>query len=351
MTQASNHADFCPTPGAFVQCPCLVVCRAVFDETAQAKSFVLEDKLGRSFFFKPGQYATLKLLIDGKILQRAYSIASAPTRPGNLQITVKRVPGGVGSNWLNDTLVVGTEIEIMAIDGAFNFSDLPSDKPLLLSGGSGITPVMSMLRALTDSASDLDITFVHFARDPADVIFRDELALIAKRFTNVTVQLVVGEARSDPAFTGTRGRISADLLRQLVPDHAERTIYMCGPEGFMRAARDITAEVTVKAQHQESFGQALPAIADGGLGQQVEFTLSGSTRTCAPGETLLQVALDAGIWVESSCQQGICGSCKVRLLEGAVDMTDLGGLQEYERNNGYVLACCSRPTGPVRLEI
>lgn len=351
MTKGSNSFNFHMATGVIVQGACRVICRAVYDETAQARTFVLEDSLGRWFSFLPGQYAVLKLRIDGKVKLRAYSLSSTPRCPGNIQITVKRVPGGVVSNWLNDTVVPGTEIEIVAIDGAFNFTDLPSDKPLLLSGGSGVTPVMAMLRSLIDCASGLDIAFLHFARNPADVIFRDELALIDERFANIAVHLVVGDADGDPGFADRQGRISADLLARLVPDHAERTVYMCGPEGFMQAARNVTAELPVLALHQESFGQALPDRGDAALGGTVNFVLSGTSRQCGPGETLLQAALDAGIWIDSSCQQGICGSCKVKLTSGEVEMADLGGLQDFERSQGYILACCSQPKGNVKLEI
>ncbi|WP_343559615.1 hybrid-cluster NAD(P)-dependent oxidoreductase [Kiloniella sp. b19] len=338
--------------GQIFTSPGTLVCAAVIEETALSKTFILKDRNGRSFDFKAGQFATIKLSINGKTCLRSYSISSPASRPDTLHLTVKRVPDGLVSNWLNDTVVAGSEIEIMNIGGDFNFPDLPGDKPFFLSGGSGITPVMSMMRTLLDQASDLDMTFVHFARNPSDLIFADELAFIRKRYPQATIHLVVDDLEGSTDFDGREGRLSPELLEELVPDHAERTIYMCGPEGFMKIAREITSQVPVKALHQESFGEAvvipMPGSDEGG---SVEFLQSGKSIECNNNETVLEAALDAGLWVESSCQQGICGSCKVKLASGEVDMPDLGGLQEFERAEGYILACCSRPKGAIRIDL
>lgn len=330
--------------------PATLICKAVIEETRDAKTFVFEDSENRSFDFKPGQYVTFKLRIGDRLCPRAYSICSTPTRPHNLQVTVKRVPGGLASNWLNDTLRPGMKLEIADIGGRFNYLDIPAHKPLFLSGGSGVTPVISMLQYINDVVDPTDVVFVHFARTPKDIIFRDQLEFIGKRFKNVTIHLVVDSADGEPGFGGTVGRISADLMRTLVPDHAEREIFMCGPEGFMKAARLVADEVAVAAVHEESFGEKIVVDDDASPGGDVYFSLSGKRGTCAPGETLLEAALNAGIWIESSCQQGVCGSCKVKLTQGTVEMDDLGGLADDEKNEGYVLACCSRPRGATSVD-
>ena len=123
--------------------PATLICKAVVDETHDSKTFVFEDTLSRSFDFRPGQYVIFKFAIDGKMRPRAYSISSTPTRPHNIQVTVKRVPGGIVSNWLNDEMRPGMAVEIADIGGQFNYLDIPSRKPLFLSGGSGVTPVIS----------------------------------------------------------------------------------------------------------------------------------------------------------------------------------------------------------------
>lgn len=329
--------------------PATLVCTALIDETADTKTFVFEDSLSRSFDFKPGQYVSFKFDIDGKIVTRAYSICSTPTRPHNLQVTVKRVPGGLVSNWLNDTMKPGVSVEIADMGGAFNYIDLPSRKPLFLSGGSGVTPVMSMLQYVTDVMEDTEVTFVHFSRSPEDIIFRDQLEFMNRRFNNLTVHLVV-ESSGEAPFDGHLGRINLELMHSLVPDLNEREIFMCGPEGFMKAARGVASEAQIACLYEESFGEKIAIEDSTGLGGDVYFSLSGQQGHCAPGQTLLDTALNSGLWIESSCQQGICGMCKVLKTEGNVDMEDLGGLNEDEKQAGYILACCAYPRGPVSVE-
>ena len=327
--------------------PTALTCKAVIDETHDCKTFVFEDAQNRSFDFKPGQYLSFRFEVDGKLCPRAYSISSTPTRPHNVQVTVKRVPGGVVSNWLNDRMRPGMSVEIADVGGGFNYLDIPSRKPLFLSGGSGVTPMMSMLQYITDVADQTEVVFVHFARTPKDIIFRDQLFFMNRRFSSVTVHLVVDECGDEPGFAGRVGRIGASLMQDLVPDLAEREIFMCGPEGFLEAARAVMREVPAAALYEESFGERIAIEHAKGLGGEVYFSLSGTSGTCAPGETLLEGALNAGLWIDSSCQQGICGSCKVLLTQGVVEMNDLGGLTEAEKSQGYVLSCCARPRGAV----
>lgn len=329
--------------------PATLICKAVIAETHDCKTLVLEDAQSRSFAFKPGQYVSFKVVIDGQIHVRAYSISSTPTRPHNIQVTIKRVPGGLVSNYLNDHIAPGDAIDITNISGAFNWIDIACEKPLFLSGGSGVTPVMSMLQYITDITLPEDVVFVHFARSPEDIIFHDQLAFLNKRFANVTVHLVV-DAATDTPFAGETGQISANLLQRLVPDHAERSIFMCGPEGFMKAARAVAADIPFAALHEESFGEVIPLEKAESTGGEVFFSLSGKHGQCGEGETLLQAALNAGIWIDSACQQGVCGNCKVLLRQGQVDMQDMGGLQPGEAEAGYVLACCAWPKGAVALE-
>jgi ferredoxin-NADP reductase len=330
--------------------PATLVCKAVVAETHDTQTFVFQDSKNRVFDFKPGQYATFKFQIDGKTYPRAYSLSSTPTRPHNVSITVKRAPGGTVSNWLNDNIRPGSEIDVLDIGGRFNYIDIPVDKPLLLSGGSGITPVMSMLQFINDTAEPVDIVFVHFARTPNDIIFRDQLEFIAKRFKNVTLHLVVGDDCGDAGFSGTRGEISAPLMRSLVSDLCDREIFMCGPEGFMKAARAIAAELGVLAVHEESFGEKVVVPDSGQEGGEVHFSLSGITGECRPGETVLEAAMNAGIWINSSCQQGVCGSCRIKVTRGDVRIDDLGGISAEEKAEGYALACCSRPIGAISID-
>ncbi|TIN90583.1 MAG: hybrid-cluster NAD(P)-dependent oxidoreductase [Mesorhizobium sp.] len=333
--------------------PQLVLCRRVIEETPDVKTFVFTSPTDRMFCFSAGQYLLMHLKIEGTAVTRSYSVSSPPTRPLDIQITVKRTPGGLVSNWLHDNLRPGDEIEIEGPLGSFNLDDLPYEKLLFLSGGSGITPVMSMLRALTDRATDQDISFVHSARTQGDIIFRRELDALASRFPNVRVNCVCSQ--EDPNWSGPTGRIDSRMLLTLVPDLRDRTVFACGPEAYMKAARACLDAIGVAESRyrQESFGgssspQFEPAST---MPSSVRFVRSGVAHNCLPGETLLDAAGQCGVYVPTACQQGVCGTCRIAKLSGEVAMDDLGGLTTEEKLTGYVLACCSRPQGAVSLDL
>jgi ferredoxin-NADP reductase len=333
----------------------VVVCQRVIDETHDVRTFVLTSKSGRLFSFKAGQYVLVHLRAAGTALTRAYSVASPPTRPLDLQITVKRTPGGVVSNWLHQNLKEGNEIEVEGPIGEFNFDDLPSDKPLFLSGGSGITPVMSMLRALTDRGFAKELCFVHSARTPTDIIFRSELEALAARFPNVHVHCVCAEGGD--GWAGKTGLMDAAMLLQLVPNVHQRTIYACGPEPYMAAIRSCLRELCINPSqfHEESFGGAgrpsPPVDANGGVTSSVHFAQSGKWYDCGRGETILEAAREVGVFIPSACQQGICGTCRVTKVSGEVEMRDFGTLTAEQVAGGAILACCSRPRGAVSVDL
>ncbi|MER8911982.1 hybrid-cluster NAD(P)-dependent oxidoreductase [Mesorhizobium sp. M0854] len=333
--------------------PQLVLCRRVIDETHDVKTFVLTPASDRMFCFSAGQYVVVHLRIERAAVTRSYSVSSPPTRPLDLQITVKRTPGGLVSNWLHDNLKPGDGIEIEGPLGSFNLDDLPHAKSLFLSGGSGITPVMSMLRAFTDRAANQDIHFIHSARTPDDIIFRLELDALATRFPNVHVTCIC--SHGDPAWTGPTGRINSEMLLTLVPDLHSRTIFACGPESYIKAARSCLDAIGLAPSqyHEESFGggNISRSLSDSKDSSSVRFARSGLAYHCAPGETLLEAARQCGVYVPTACQQGVCGTCRIAKLSGEVVMDDLGGLTLEDKSAGYILACCSRPQGDILLDL
>lgn len=331
-----------------------MLCRAIIDETHDVKTFVFSAASDRMFCFNAGQYVVLHLTIGGATVSRSYSVSSPPTRPLDLHITVKRTPGGLVSNWLHDNLRAGDEINIEGPLGSFKLDGFHSEKPLFLAGGSGITPLMSMLRTLTDRASDLDLCLIYSARSPRDLIFRLELDVLAARFRNLSVTCVC--SRRDPTWAGPTGRVDGPMLLRLVPDLRERTVYACGPEQYMKALRDGLGQTGVDARryHEESFGGGLSGVTSdvaSAVSSSVHFARSGLEHRCAPGETLLEAARNCGVYVPSGCQQGVCGTCRIAKLSGEVTMQDLGGLTSDEKSSGLVLACCSRAKGAVTLDL
>nr|WP_211238032.1 FAD-binding oxidoreductase [Derxia gummosa] len=204
------------------------------------KTFVFRAEPPRLFRQLPGQYITLDLPIGGETVTRSYTISSSPLTPYELAVTVKRVPGGPGSNWLHDNLKPGMALGAMGPGGEFSClatGAKPDAKYLFLSAGSGITPMMSMTRTLAGLKPGSDIAFIHSARTPADLIFHDELQALARRDAGLKLGFIVESRAGDAAWAGLTGRLSIEALRLLCPDYARREVYVCGPAPYMKAAR------------------------------------------------------------------------------------------------------------------
>lgn len=353
----------------------VLVCTAVSDVTHDVKNFVFEPEGDRLFEFDAGQFLTLMLDIAGTPVNRCYTISSPPTRPNRIAITVKRVVGGKVSNWVHDNIVPGSKVTALAPLGAFTLTSRPTEKLLLLSAGSGITPLMSMLRTLYDLGSDADVVFLHSARTPSDIVFRSELAAIEMHMPNLRVVHVCEADYPSERWGGMRGRLSPTMLHTIVPDLLERTIFNCGPMPYMDAVRRILGELDfdLGSYHEESFTfddpampgatpppegvayediavAAPPAGDDGVATYSVEFTRSGRTVTCRADENVLDVALAAGVRLASSCSQGMCGTCKIPKLSGEVEMNHNGGIRPREVAAGKILVCCSKPLSDLSLD-
>lgn len=352
-------------PGAEADFQMILRCKAVVPITHDVSTFVLEPTTPRSFTYAPGQYVVVTLNIDGERHQRCYTLSSPPTRPHLLTITVKRIPDGLVSNWLHNNMERGGRLEVSGPYGEFTLANHPARKYLFLSAGSGITPLMSMTRTLADLAGEADVAFVHSARTPADIVFRHELAALPASGLNLAVTSICESDSIGEVWTGPRGRISAGLLGAVVPDIAEREVFMCGPGPYMTAAHNVLMElgVPVEQVHQESFviepiAQGLSVVPDaleaGGVSDgeapeassaMIIFAKSGKEVRCEPGVTVLEAASAAGIAIRSACGQGLCGTCKSNLVSGSVDMQHSGGIRPREIAAGKFLPCCSYPQG------
>jgi ferredoxin-NADP reductase len=330
--------------------------RQIRAETRDVRTLVLAPDTPVRFAHRAGQYMTFDF--DGGT--RCYTLTSPPSRPELLTISVKRTPGGPVSTWLHERLRVGDRVRAHGPHGAFTLEDHPAAAYLLLSGGSGATPFMAMARTLHDRATDPDIVYLHSARNPQDLLFREELARIARDLPGFTA-LYQCEA-DDPleAWPGFRGRLSAGLLAAAVPDVREREVLVCGPPPYMDAVRKILVELGCDPGrcHEERFTldeTASTAPAGGPAGDasgpfRIEFALSGRTVTCDQGTTLLAAAEAAGVPVPTSCRQGLCGTCKTPLRSGRVDLRHNGGIREREVRAGQTLLCCSRPLSDLVVE-
>lgn len=375
-----------------------VRCVKVIDETHDVKTFKFASVQPTLFLCKPGQFATLELPIDGKTVRRSYTISSTPSRPHTMSVTVKRVPGGLVSNWLHDNMKEGHEIFLNGPNGKFNLFDIPSRKLLLISGGSGITPVMSMLRWLMDTNADCDAIFISSARTPNDVIFQRELELFDSQFPHLKVAITCSSQHPGKHWLGYTGHLNRRMLEMIAPDYLERTAYICGPPFFMDAMKQTLLEMGLPAERyfQESFGGAPPAKApaaapvvtsapaapqpalaaapiaavppvavtaaapqattapaaarSAAAAGVVVFKQSGKEIICANDAAILESAEANGLELDCSCRAGTCGTCKQKKIEGVVHMDVTDGLTDDELAEGYVLICIGRPEGRVVLD-
>ena len=331
----------------------VLVCRQIRPETHDVKTFVFEARRPQLFRYRPGQFLTFDFEIDGLRINRCYTICSTPTRPHLISITTKRVPGGPVSNWLHDHLKPGMELHVTGPMGEFTSLAHPAQKYLFLSGGSGITPLMSMARAYHDLALPRDVVFVHFARTPADIIFRAELELMARNLPSFRFVAVCESDGPGERWGSFAGRVSHPLLQLIAPDLLTREIMVCGPAPFMAAVRGILAGAgfDMARHHEESFDFATlvgeageeAAAAPAERTFAVEFRKSGRIVECGADSFVLTAAKASGLRLPSSCTKGLCGTCKSRLVSGQVDMKHQGGIRQREIDQGMVLLCCSKP--------
>jgi ferredoxin-NADP reductase len=238
----------------------------------------------------------------------------------------------------------------------------PADKYLFLSGGSGITPLMSMARAHYDLGEDRDIVFVHSARSPRDIIFRRELAAMAGGMERFRTAFICEQAGDEQDWSGPTGFFSMQHLTSIAPDFAERAIFCCGPEAYMAAVRGMLKEAgfDMARYHEESFsfdrhGPSLETTTAKDepkelAGFRIEFTRLGQVISCRPDQFILDAAKAAGMRLPFSCSKGICGTCKTKKLFGQVSMTHGGGIRQREIDQGMILVCCSKPLSDVVLE-
>ena len=213
---------------------------AIFQETPEVKTFRLTAADGGPFPFAylPGQFLSVQLMIDGKRVNRSYTISSSPTRGGACELSIKREPFGLASRFIHDHLNVGDILKVSGPAGKFTFTGQDS-AVVLISGGVGITPMMSIVRYLTDRAWPGDIYFVNVAKTEEGLIFHDELQWLKRRFPRLYVCQTLTRCPPDSMWKGDRGRVTESLLKRFVPDLARQPVYLCGPNEMMDATRSL----------------------------------------------------------------------------------------------------------------
>ncbi|MBW4024102.1 MAG: iron-sulfur cluster-binding domain-containing protein [Proteobacteria bacterium] len=333
-------------------------CIGITQEAPGVKTFRFQPESGARVVFHAGQFVTLCLPLPSGAVWRCFTIASSPLQDEAIDLTIKtqdtagETINTSGTGWLHRDLKAGRSLQARAPAGPFCLMAPPETPLLLVSAGSGATPMASIARFLCDIGCRTPVHYVHLARTPADWLFKAEIEAIAA---------ALGTWKLDWLTTTTGGRPSAAAFTTMAPDLATREVFCCGPSGFMAAVEEAHANAggPATAFRKEAFiaipipelAPEPPAAAPASSTFTVRFEPRGKETEAKPSETVLAVAGRLGIAIPYACAEGICGTCRVRKRSGEVEMHHQGGIEDDEVAAGEILACCSYARSNLVLEV
>lgn len=332
--------------------------REVIKETPDAISIVFDNPESGKLQYKAGQFLTLIEDINGKSVRRAYSLCSSPYVDEYPAVTIKRVEGGLMSNHLNDNAAAGQVMEIMEPLGNFTteFEEGRKRHLIMFAGGSGITPMMSIMQSLLTQEPNSIVSLIYANRNEQSIIFKDKIASLQSQYEGrLNVHHVLDQAPMN--WQGPSGLLNPEMLKELfriIPDWGfDHTTYlMCGPEGMMANVETILSGLNIPKANifKESFVSGTLNKEDKGGAKEsanhtVKIIYDGEEHevSVAPDSTILESALDDGIDLPFSCQSGLCTACRGKCLSGEVSMDEEEGLSDAELAEGYVLTCVGHP--------
>jgi ferredoxin-NADP reductase len=328
---------------------------AVTRETHDAVSLTLVDPSGAPIAYRPGQFFTLAMRVQGELLRRAYSASlpmEAASPPGSVRLTIKRVAGGRASRHLNEHVAAGDLLDVFGPSGGFVVDGAPATL-VLIGGGSGVTPLIAIARDVLARLPGTRVYFLIGNRSSADILFRDELTALAERHPErLTLRHVLDAA--PPDWAGGVGRLDAataarELAGLSVEGPAEYLV--CGPEPMMDAVREalLSRGVGAASIHEERFSSPV-SHATTDAGGDVAVTVLVGGRRYEVVNRAHETALGQKVPAPYSCTMGGCGACRMKLREGAVALEEPNCLSAEERAQGYVLTCIGRATKACVLE-
>lgn len=319
----------------------LLECSSTLDENKDVRSYTFIDPDGGSFKHKAGQHISVLLPLDTGEEYRTFTIATSPTTPDSITLTIKTNRPDGATAWMSDNIEVGTELHAVGPVGLFNIEDYPCEELLLVSAGSGITPMMSMLRWLSDRKDNLKITFIHYAKTSDEYLFSDELNEIETNYKALNFHQISTHREDGVVF----GKPSIDQISSLIKI-SNQMVFCCGPKGFMDVVKSILLESGLEEAryHQESFGGE---ISQGSVEESNENTekvsicYKNKIIEAPKGSNLLSTLQRNKVVIPTGCKSGMCGTCQMKIESGSVNMNHQGGLSEAQVDKGYILACCS----------
>jgi ring-1,2-phenylacetyl-CoA epoxidase subunit PaaE len=327
---------------------------------AVSMTFVIPDELANDYRFAPGQYLTLRTMLDGEEVRRSYSICSGPDE-GEIRIAVKRLDGGAFSGFATSELKHGDELDVMTPTGRFGIAPMPEQARIHVgfAAGSGITPILSIMKTVLALEPDSRFFLFYGNRTTEGMLFRRELEELKDRFlSRLSVFYVIsGEEQDIPILHGRlNGEKVRVLLRALVPASQVDHVFICGPTGMSEHIETTCRELGIGAEriHVERFvsefgGKPRPKAmlpASAPPKAIAALIIDGKRREVpvAEGEAILDAALRAGIDLPFACKGGMCSTCRARLVEGSAEMELNYSLEPWELKAGFVLTCQARPT-------
>lgn len=344
--------------------------REVVRETADAVSLYFEQP-DPYLEYKAGQFLTIVMDFDGKEHRRSYSLCTSPFTDPFPGISVKRVPGGLFSNFLAGKIFPGKTINVLRPLGNFTTDFHSKNKRhfFLIAGGSGITPMMGILKSALINEPNSKVTLLYCSRDEEQIIFKKSLEELVSKHTD-RLHVLHNLSKPSAGWSGLKGRLTEDSIRPIIQaaeaeDGFQKEYFICGPAGIMDTATAVLQQIEVAKElvHTESFysaaaNKAQQAAVKGGVAgvmtRDVTVVLDGEEHlvTVSPDKTILEAGLSADLSMPYSCQSGLCTACRGKLLSGEVKMDEDAGLSENELAAGYILCCVSRPlTDDVKVTI
>ncbi len=299
--------------------------------------------------WRPGQFLTFDWIVDGKKLPRSYSISSSPLQRDYFEITVKQQ--GIVSSFLNRSAKEGLKVRARGPFGQFCFDEERHSSIVLFAGGSGITPIMSILQYIEERSAKPDITLFYAVRTEHDVIFGEDLERLKERLSRFRCFIIA--SRPGSGWLGPSGHLSREIIEPRLGPIDHQMFFLCGPAAFMTGMKEILMALGAAPNQirQELFTVGTGMAANAKAARfSVEFARSGGNYECSSADYLLTVAEKHGIDIECGCRIGQCGTCATRVLDGEVEMQVEEGLDPALKERGYRLLCVGQPRSRVCLD-